>query len=129
MRILLIEDDKQVATFVRKGLREAGHNVIHADCAQTGQDRASNGAFDVIILDRILPDSSDGLDFLTSLRAQQNETPVLILSGLGETSNRIVGLTAGGDDYLAKPFAFVELLARVEALARRGKGQLEKTCK
>jgi two-component system OmpR family response regulator len=122
MRILLIEDDKGVAAFVRKGLCEAGHNVIHADCAQTGQDRAGNGSYDVIILDRILPDSRDGLDFLTNLRARQNETPVLILSGLGETSNRVLGLEAGGDDYLPKPFAFAELLARVEALARRGKG-------
>jgi two-component system, OmpR family, response regulator len=127
MRILLIEDDKHVAAFVRKGLREAGHNVIHADCARAGQDRACNGPYDVIILDRILPDSRDGLEFLTDLRAQQNETPVLILSGLGETSNKVRGLTAGGDDYLVKPFAFVELLARVEALARRGKGPPEKT--
>ena len=127
MRILLIEDDKHVAAFVRKGLREAGHNVIHADCAQAGQDRADSGAYDVIILDRILPDSSDGIDFLTNLRAQRNETPVLILSGLGETSNRVFGLAAGGDDYLPKPFAFAELLARVEALARRGKGSPEKT--
>jgi two-component system OmpR family response regulator len=122
MRILLIEDDKHVAAFVRKGLREAGHNVIHAESAQGGQDRADHGAYDVIILDRMLPDSSDGIDFLTNLRAQRNETPVLILSGLGETSNRVFGLTAGGDDYLPKPFAFAELLARVEALARRGKG-------
>ena len=127
MRILLIEDDKHVAAFVRKGLREAGHNVIHADCAQAGQDRADSGSYDVIILDRILPDSSDGIDFLTNLRAQRNETPVLILSGLGETSNRVFGLAAGGDDYLPKPFAFAELLARVEALARRGKGSPEKT--
>lgn len=127
MRILLIEDDKHVAAFVRKGLREAGHNVIHADCARTGQDRAGAGAYDVIILDRILPDSSDGIDFLTHLRAQRDETPVLILSGLGETSSRVFGLTSGGDDYLPKPFAFAELLARVEALARRGKGSPEKT--
>jgi len=97
------------------------------DCAQAGQDRADSGAYDVIILDRILPDSSDGIDFLTNLRAQRNETPVLILSGLGETSNRVFGLAAGGDDYLPKPFAFAELLARVEALARRGKGSPEKT--
>lgn len=127
MRILLIEDDKHVAAFVRKGLREAGHNVIHADCARAGQDRAGAGAYDVIILDRILPDSNDGIDFLTNLRAHRDETPVLILSGLGETSSRVFGLTAGGDDYLPKPFAFAELLARVEALARRGKGSPEKT--
>lgn len=122
MRILLIEDDKNVAGFVVKGLREEGHNVIHADCAQVGQERASTEQYDVIILDRILPDANDGLDVLTSLRAQRNDTPVLILSGLGEASNKVSGLKAGGDDYLAKPFAFSELLARVEGLSRRGKG-------
>jgi two-component system, OmpR family, response regulator len=123
MRILLIEDDKNVAGFVVKGLREEGHNVIHADCAQIGQERACNEQYDVIILDRILPDANDGLDVLTTLRAQRNDTPVLILSGLGEAANKVSGLKAGGDDYLAKPFAFAELLARVEGLSRRGKGQ------
>jgi two-component system OmpR family response regulator len=123
MRILLIEDDKNVAGFVVKGLREAGHNIIHADCAQVGQERASNEQYDVIILDRILPDANDGLDVLTTLRSQQNDTPVLILSGLGEAANKVSGLRAGGDDYLAKPFAFAELLARVEGLSRRGKAQ------
>jgi two-component system OmpR family response regulator len=121
MRILLIEDDKNVAGFVIKGLREAGHNVIHADNAQTGRERASTEQFDVIILDRILPDATDGLNLLTSLRSQENDTPVLILSGLGESANKVSGLKAGCDDYLAKPFAFAELLARVEGLARRGK--------
>ncbi len=123
MRILLIEDDKNVAGFVIKGLREAGHNVIHADCAQVGRERASTEQFDVIILDRILPDAPEGLNLLTSLRAQQIDTPVLILSGLGESSNKVSGLKAGCDDYLSKPFAFAELLARVEGLSRRGKAQ------
>lgn len=123
MRILLIEDDKNVAGFVIKGLREAGHNVIHADCAQTGRERAGTEQYDVIILDRILPDAPDGLNLLTSLRAQQVDTPVLILSGLGEAANKVSGFKAGGDDYLAKPFAFAELLARVEGLGRRGKAQ------
>ncbi len=122
MRILLIEDDKNVAGFVVKGLREAGHNVIHADCAQVGRDRASAEQYDVIILDRVLPDASDSLSLLTSLRAQENDTPVLILSGMGESAMKVSGLKAGGDDYLSKPFAFAELLARVEGLARRGKG-------
>lgn len=122
MRILLIEDDKNVSGFVIKGLREAGHNVIHADCANVGRERATNEQYDVIILDRILPDAQDGLNLLTQMRAQQNDTPVLILSGLGEAANKVSGLKAGGDDYLAKPFAFAELLARVEGLARRGKG-------
>ena len=121
MRVLLIEDDKNVATFVIKGLREAGHNVIHADCASVGRERASKEQFDVIILDRMLPESEDGLTLLTSLRAQRVDTPVLILSGLGEASNKVTGLRAGGDDYLSKPFAFSELLVRVEGLARRGR--------
>jgi two-component system OmpR family response regulator len=121
LRILLIEDDKNVAGFVIKGLREEGHNVIHADCAQVGLERFSTEKYDVIILDRILPDAQDGLELIRALRGQRNNTPVLILSGLGESTNKVSGLKAGGDDYLAKPFAFAELLARVEALSRRGR--------
>lgn len=121
MRILLIEDDKNVSAFILKGLREAGHNVIHADCASIGRDRALREMFDAIILDRMLPESEDGLTLLTELRAQHIDTPVLILSGLGEASSKVTGLRAGGDDYLAKPFAFSELLVRVEGLARRGR--------
>lgn len=121
MRILLIEDDKNVSSFVMKGLREAGHNVIHTDTALTGEERACGEQFDVIILDRILPESGDGLKLLTNLRAKQIGTPVLILSGLSEPASKVAGLRAGGDDYLAKPFAFSELLARIEGLARRGK--------
>ena len=128
MRILLIEDDKNVAGFVIKGLREEGHNVIHADCAQVGVERLSAEKYDVVILDRMLPDAADGLDLISNLRRQQNDTPVLILSGLGEATNKVSGLKAGGDDYLAKPFAFAELLARVEALSRRGRtADLNKT--
>lgn len=121
MRILLIEDDKNVAAFVIKGLKEAGHNVIHADCAPVGRERALKEQFDVIILDRMLPESEDGLTLLTGLRAQRVDTPVMILSGLSEAANKVTGLRAGGDDYLAKPFAFSELLVRVEGLARRGR--------
>ncbi len=121
MRILLIEDDKTVSSFVVKGLKEEGHNVIHADCAQAGKERVAAEQYDVIVLDRILPDAPDGLDLLAELRAGRNNTPVLILSGLGEAVNKVSGLKAGGDDYLAKPFAFAELLARIEALARRGR--------
>ncbi len=123
LRILLIEDDKTVAGFVIKGLREEGHNVIHADGAVVGKERASAEQYDVIILDRILPDAPDGLDLLAELRRQGNETPVLVLSGLGESANKVSGLKAGCDDYLAKPFAFKELMARVEALSRRGRAQ------
>lgn len=125
MRILLVEDDKTVAGFVIKGLREEGHNVVHADCAGVATERLGNENYDVIILDRILPDSSDGLDLITGLRGRQNNTPVLVLSGLGEANNKISGFKAGGDDYLAKPFAFAELLARVEALSRRGRAKLQ----
>ncbi len=121
VRILLIEDDKNVAAFVIKGLKEAGHNVIHADCAPVGRERALKEQFDVIILDRMLPESEDGLTLLTGLRAQRVDTPVMILSGLSEAANKVTGLRAGGDDYLAKPFAFSELLVRVEGLARRGR--------
>lgn len=120
LRILFIEDDKNVVSFVLKGMREAGHNVIHAESAQAGRERAARETFDVIILDRMLPEKEDGLVLLSHLRAQKIETPVLILSGLGEPTNKVAGLRAGGDDYLAKPFAFSELLARVEGLARRG---------
>lgn len=120
MRILLIEDDKNVVSFVIKGLREAGHSVIHADTVATGGLRAASERFDVIILDRMLPENEDGLELIASLRAERIDTPVLILSGLGETNNKVSGLRAGGDDYLAKPFVFSELLARVEGLSRRG---------
>ncbi len=121
MRILLIEDDKTVAGFVIKGLREAGHNIVHADNAALGRERAEKEPFEVIILDRMLPGNEDGLKLLTGLRAQRIDTPVLILSGLGDAENKVMGLHAGGDDYLAKPFAFSELLVRVEGLARRGR--------
>ncbi|WBO59795.1 response regulator [Acidocella sp. MX-AZ03] len=96
MRILLIEDDKNVVSFVLKGMREAGHNVIHAESAQAGRERAARESFDVIILDRMLPEKEDGLVLLSHLRAQKIETPVLILSGLGEPTNKVAGLRAGG---------------------------------
>ncbi len=124
VRILLIEDDKNVASFVIKGLREEGHNVIHADCASVGIERFTAEKYDVIIMDRILPDAADGLELVRTLRGQRNDTPVLILSGLGEATNKVSGLKAGGDDYLAKPFAFAELMARLEALSRRGKANI-----
>lgn len=119
MRILLVEDDKDVATFVLKGLREAGHVVEHADNGRDGLFLAASEAFDAIVLDRMLPGGIDGLRLLETLRGQDNTTPVLFLSALGEVDDRVKGLKAGGDDYLSKPFAFAELLARVEALTRR----------
>jgi two-component system OmpR family response regulator len=121
MRILVVEDDKDVASFVVKGLREAGHTVEHADNGRDGLFLAASENFDAIILDRMLPGGIDGLRLLETLRGQDNTTPVLFLSALGQVDDRVKGLKAGGDDYLTKPFAFAELLARVEALTRRGK--------
>ena len=121
MRILVVEDDKDVAGFVVKGLREAGHTVEHADNGRDGLFLAASENFDAIILDRMLPGGIDGLRLLETLRAQDNATPVVFLSALGQVDDRVKGLKAGGDDYITKPFAFAELLARVEALTRRGK--------
>jgi two-component system OmpR family response regulator len=123
MRILVVEDDKDVAGFVIKGLREAGHVVEHADNGRDGLFMAASENFDAVVLDRMLPGGIDGLRLLETLRAQSNNTPVLFLSALAQVDDRVRGLKAGGDDYLTKPFAFAELLARVEALARRGKGE------
>lgn len=121
MRILLVEDDKDVAAFVVKGLREAGHVVEHADNGRDGLFLAASEIFDAIILDRMLPGGIDGLRLLETLRGQDNTTPVLFLSALAQVDDRVKGLKAGGDDYLTKPFAFAELLARVEALTRRNR--------
>jgi two-component system OmpR family response regulator len=122
MKILVIEDDAQAAAFIVKALREAGHLAEHAPDGLEGYAQAREGDFDVLVVDRMLP-RLDGLSVIRSLREQKVETPVLILSALGQVDDRVKGLRAGGDDYLAKPFAFSELLARVEALARRRGGQ------
>ncbi len=118
MRILLIEDDARVATYVVKGLTEAGHRVEHETDGRRGLRRLVGDSFDVIVLDRMLP-GLDGLALLQELRGTGHRTPVLILSALGEVDERVRGLRAGSDDYMAKPFALSELLARVEALGRR----------
>jgi two-component system, OmpR family, response regulator len=123
MRILVVEDDKDVAAFVVKGLKEAGHVVEHAATGRDGLFMAASEGFDAIILDRMLPGGVDGLRLLETLRSQGNNTPVLFLSALAQVDDRVRGLKAGGDDYVTKPFAFAELLARVEALARRGKSE------
>ncbi|MGH7120835.1 MAG: winged helix-turn-helix domain-containing protein [Acetobacteraceae bacterium] len=127
MRILVVEDDRDVAGFVVKGLRESGHVVEHADNGRDGLFLAASEVFDAIVLDRMLPGGIDGLRILETLRAQRNTVPVLFLSALGQVDDRVIGLKAGGDDYLTKPFAFSELLARVEALTRRGKGDVPVT--
>lgn len=118
LRFLLIEDDREAATHLSKGLRESGHTIDHAPDGESGLDYAMRGEYDVLILDRMLP-RRDGLSILRLLRADGNTTPVLLLSALGEVSDRVEGLRAGGDDYLVKPYAFAEILARLEALARR----------
>ncbi|MEX2480248.1 MAG: response regulator transcription factor [Gammaproteobacteria bacterium] len=118
MHILVVEDDRETREFVRKGLTQAGHTVDTADNGRDGLLLASAGTFDLIVLDRMLPEV-DGLTMLRTLRASEDRVPVLILSALGEVDQRVQGLRAGGDDYLTKPFAFSELEARIEALARR----------
>jgi two-component system, OmpR family, response regulator len=118
MHILLIEDDVQAAGYLVKGLGECGHVVDHAVDGEDGLHLALTGQYDVIVADRMLP-RRDGLSIVRILRADQNQTPVLVLSALGEVDDRIAGLRAGGDDYLVKPYAFSELLARLDALTRR----------
>jgi two-component system OmpR family response regulator len=118
MRVLVIEDDKETALFLQKSLKENGHTADLAGDGEAGFALASDGAYDVLIVDRMLP-RLDGLSVIKSLRAEGNRTPVLILSALGEVDDRVKGLRAGGDDYLTKPYAYSELLARVEALGRR----------
>jgi two-component system OmpR family response regulator len=120
VRILVIEDDKDVASFIRNGLAQAGCNVDHAGNGRDGLFLATTESYDALVVDRMLP-GIDGLTVIRTLRASSNTTPVLILSALGEVDDRVKGLKAGGDDYLVKPFAFSELLARLEALSRRAK--------
>ncbi len=126
MRLLLIEDDLQAAEYLAKGLRESGYSVEHAPDGRDGLEKAGRGPYDVIIADRQLP-YLDGLTIITALRERSDRTPVLILSALGTVDDRVHGLKAGGDDYLTKPFAFAELLARIEALNRRGAAASETT--
>jgi two-component system OmpR family response regulator len=118
MRILIIEDDDQTADYMAKGLSEAGHVVDRAADGRDGLYMASGGDYDAVVLDRMLP-QLDGLKVLEALRAANIHTPVLILSALGQVDDRVSGLRAGGDDYLTKPFAFSELLARLESMTRR----------
>lgn len=118
MRILLIEDDTEAASYLTKALKEAGHVAEHAADGEEGYFLATNDDYDVFIIDRMLP-KRDGLSVISSLRAEKNETPVLILSALGEVDDRVEGLRSGGDDYLTKPYAFSELLARIEVLVKR----------
>jgi len=119
MKILVVEDNERVARFVTRGLREAGHTVEHAANGRDGLFLAASEPHDVIVMDRMLPGDIDGLAIIEALRKSGNRTPILILSALNDVDERIRGLRSGGDDYLTKPFAFGELLARVDALGRR----------
>jgi DNA-binding response OmpR family regulator len=126
VRLLLVEDDATIADFVQKGLREAGFAVDHVADGGAGLDRAAAGQYDAAIVDVMLP-GLDGLSLIDALRARGIRTPVLILSAKRSVDDRVRGLQAGGDDYLTKPFAFAELLARVQALIRRATGAAEPT--
>jgi len=120
-RILLIEDDDRLAAYIAGGLEEQNFTVDRASNGRDGLFLATDSAFDCVILDRMIP-GMDGLSVLRALRAGEVSTPIIVLSALGDTDNRIEGLTAGADDYLAKPFSFAELLARINAVLRRGSG-------
>jgi len=119
MQILLIEDDRETAKFIRKGMLQSGHQIDLADDGNDGLELASSGSYDVLVIDRMLP-GLDGLSIVRTLKKRGVMTPALILSALGDVDHRVEGLQAGGDDYLAKPYAFTELLARLQALVRRG---------
>jgi two-component system OmpR family response regulator len=122
MKVLLVEDNERVSNFVRKGLTEAGHTIDHAANGRDGMFLAAAEAYDAIVMDRMLPGDIDGLGIIAALRNTGSKTPILILSALSDVDERIRGLKVGGDDYLVKPFAFGELLARLDALVRRASG-------
>lgn len=123
MRLLIIEDDATTARFLEKGLKEAGHTTCWVDSGVDGLSQALGATFDAIILDRMLP-RLDGISILKTMRSNKVQTPVLLLSALGQTDHRVEGLRAGADDYLVKPFVFSELLARLEAIMRRAQPDL-----
>jgi two-component system OmpR family response regulator len=118
MRILIVEDDLEAGAAMVRGLTEAGNEVVHAADGALGLKASEPGGFDVMVVDRMMP-NMDGLTMVETIRRQGDQTPVLFLSALGEIDDRVTGLKAGGDDYLVKPYAFAELIARVDALARR----------
>ena len=126
MRLLIIEDDRDASDYLAKAFREVGHVADVAADGEEGLALAVDGKYDVLVVDRMLP-RRDGLSVIGTLRSKGVDTPALILSALGQVDDRVKGLRAGGDDYLAKPYAFSELLARVEVLARRRSGRSEET--
>jgi two-component system, OmpR family, response regulator len=123
MHVLIIEDDREAAGYMAKGLQESGHNVDVVHDGREGLLMAAGGEFDALIVDRMLP-GLDGLSIVKTLRATGNQTPVLFVSALGDVDERVKGLRSGGDDYLSKPYAFSELLARIESLGRRRHGPM-----
>jgi two-component system OmpR family response regulator len=126
MRVLLIEDDREAARYLTKGLAESGHVVDHAEDGPRGLVLASSESYDVLVVDRMLP-GLDGLAIVEALRKSGGTVPALILSAKGSVEDRVAGLRAGGDDYLTKPFAFAELLARLDALVRRSQPRAVET--
>jgi len=126
MKLLVVEDDREAAAYLVKGLGESGHVVDQAADGDSGLEMALSGSYDALIVDRMLP-RRDGLSLIQALRTADQRTPVLILSALGEVDDRVEGLTAGGDDYLTKPYAFSELLARLQALVRRARPEQQQT--
>jgi len=126
MRVLVVEDEPEAAAYIRKALQENNHVADVANDGETGISLAQSGHYDILVVDRMLP-KLDGLTLISRLRDENIKTPVLILSALGAVDDRVKGLKAGGDDYLSKPFAVSELLARIEALARRAQPEEAET--
>jgi len=127
MKLLIVEDNERVAQFLKKGLQESGHTADHAATGRDGMFFAASEPYDAIIMDRMLPGGIDGLGIIEALRKSGNKVPILILSALSGVDDRIRGLKSGGDDYLVKPFAFGELLARLDALVRRSQDARSET--
>ena len=127
MRLLLVEDDRKIAEFISKGLKAAGYAVDHATNGEEGLHLALTQTYDIAVIDIMLP-VRDGLSLIGKMREKKVNTPVIILSAKGTVDDRVKGLETGGDDYLTKPFAFSELLARVQALIRRASGIAEPMC-
>ncbi|MHC1790381.1 winged helix-turn-helix domain-containing protein [Solidesulfovibrio sp.] len=126
MRVLIVEDDQEAAAYMVKGLKESGYVVDHVADGREALYRVAAEVYDAVVVDRMLP-GVDGLTIVKTMRSAGNQTPVLILSALGDVDDRVKGLKAGGDDYLVKPYAFAELLARLEALLRRGRSDAPDT--
>ena len=126
MRVLIVEDDQEAAAYMVKGLKESGYVVDHVADGREALYRVAAETYDAVVVDRMLP-GVDGLTIIKTMRSAGNQSPVLILSALGDVDDRVKGLKAGGDDYLVKPYAFAELLARLEALLRRGRSDAPDT--